>query len=249
VRRDPPPLAIDWALFLDIDGTLVELAATPDAVIVPPILRARLAELRTALRGALALVSGRSLARIDELFAPFSLPAAGQHGAELRLGNERLTVPPDPRLPKIVAALGDFAATRPGILVENKGDSVALHYRAAPQHGEAAWALATRLVAESGPDLEVLASHMAIDIKSRAVTKGSAIGWFMERAPFFGRVPAFLGDDRTDEAGFAAVNERGGTSIRVGEAPDSVARFRLRSPAEVLKWLGVDARRAAPREP
>ncbi|MGH6981500.1 MAG: trehalose-phosphatase [Stellaceae bacterium] len=240
INRDPPPPRRDWALFLDIDGTLLDLAPMPDAVHVPPPLHENLNFLYHDL-GAVALVSGRSLAGIDALFAPLIFPAAGQHGAETRCGDERISVPALPALRGIAVALNRFAASHPGILVEDKGNSVAIHFRNAPTLEDEVAAMAARLV--SGiTDLEVLPAKMAFDIKPRASSKGDAIRWFLERKPFFGRVPVFVGDDRTDEAGFAAVNERGGYSIRVGEETRTGARFSLNSSAAVREWIAGLAR-------
>jgi trehalose 6-phosphate phosphatase len=244
LRFDIPRLGPDWALFLDIDGTLLDFAARPDLVEVPPGLRRHLEALRVALGGALALVSGRAIAAIDRLFAPLRLPAAGQHGAELRLDGEEVAMPRNPRLGPIAAGLADFAAAHRGLIFEDKGDSIALHYRLAPQLAGEVEALARRLVAAAGPELQLLDSHLAVDIKSRGVTKGSAIDWFMARPPFRDRLPAFVGDDRTDEDGFLAVNARGGHSIHVGDGDASAARFRLGSPAEVRRWLGRAAETA-----
>jgi trehalose 6-phosphate phosphatase len=230
----------DWALFFDIDGTLIELAPTPDAVIVPAALRDDLASLYRRL-GAVALVSGRPLTAIDGLFAPLNLPASGQHGAEARIDGERFALPPPPSLRALVMPLKQFAADHHGILIEDKGNSIAVHYRAAPTLAADVKALTDRLVAGNA-ELEALPAHMAVDIKSRATSKGDAIGWFMARPPFAGRIPVFVGDDRTDEAGFAAVNERGGHSIRVGDRADSAARFLLNSSAAVREWVAGLAR-------
>jgi len=247
-----PTVRSDWALFLDIDGTLLEIAATPESVTVPAELRANLGALHAAFEGALAIISGRSIATIDRLFAPLVLPAAGQHGAELRNGEETGGLAPPPRLPAILAALEGFALSHPGILVEAKGLSVALHYRLAPEHGIAAWQFARALIAAEGDGIELLPGRMAIDFKPRAADKGSAIEWFLGRAPFQGRVPVFAGDDRTDNDGFAAVNRRGGHSIRVGELGDSAARFGIGSPAALRQWLeacvGERAKEEASRE-
>jgi len=146
----------------------------------------------------------------------------------------------------IAAAFAEFASAHPGILIENKGHSIALHYRGAPQDREAARTLAECLVAAAGPGLQLLPARLAIDIKARLVSKGSAIDWFMDRPPFRGRIPTFLGDDRTDEDGFVAVDARGGHSVHVGDGFDSVARFRLGSPRDVRRWLGQEARRRGP---
>jgi trehalose 6-phosphate phosphatase len=230
-------------LFLDVDGTLLDIAATPDAVHVSDELRATLGGLSGALEGALALVSGRPIASIDRLFAPLILPAAGQHGAEIRNDGGLQQGPPNPNLPAITAALKHFVATRPGLVVEEKGESVALHYRLAPHYREAARTLVTSLMEACGGGLEVLPARMAFDIKPKAVDKGAAIEWFLTCAAFRDRVPVFVGDDRTDEDGFSYVNTRGGHSIRVGLEGDSGAAYRMPAPAAVRQWLtlGLEA--------
>jgi trehalose 6-phosphate phosphatase len=230
----------DWALFFDIDGTLIDIAPTPDAVIVPASLRENLATLHRSL-GAVALVSGRPLGGIDRLFAPLVLPASGQHGAEQRLDRERIVIPPLPALRSLVTPLQQFAAAHPGILIEDKGNSVAVHYRAVPRLADEVRALADRLV-EGSLDLEAMPASMAVDIKPRALSKGDAVAWFMARPPFAGRVPVFVGDDVTDETGFAAVNERGGYSIRVGDLGHGVARWSIKSSATVREWVADLAR-------
>ncbi|HUA52410.1 MAG TPA: trehalose-phosphatase [Candidatus Sulfotelmatobacter sp.] len=240
-QTDLPTARSDWAFFLDIDGTLLDLAPTPDGVHVPSELRLCLGALERAFGGAVALVSGRSLATIDRLFAPLVLTAAaGQHGAETRAAGVPAQSAPDPALEPIAAALASFAAARPGLVVETKGSSVAVHYRQAPEHADAVRALAQRLVEPHRERLEILPAHAAFDIKPRAATKGRAIAWLMTRAPFAGRLPVFAGDDTTDEDGFAAINARGGVSIRVGRAGErapSAARHRIGSPAEFRAWL------------
>jgi trehalose 6-phosphate phosphatase len=232
---DLPAPRRDWALFLDIDGTLIELAPTPDGVMVPAALRENLAALHRSL-GAVALISGRSLHSIDALFDPLVLPASGQHGAEARIDGQTRVIPPLPALRDIVIPLKQFAASHPGILVEDKGNSVAIHYRMAPTLAEEVTAVTHSLIAGRA-ELEVLASKMAVDVKPRAVSKGEAVAWFMAQSPFAARVPVFVGDDRTDEAGFATVNQRGGLSIRVGERSESAARYSLDSPAAVREWI------------
>jgi len=226
----------DWAFFLDIDGTLLDLAATPDAVEVSAGLRDCLGRLQARFAGAVALVSGRSIATIDRLFAPLVLAAAGQHGAEARAAGEYRRMAECPELRPIAAALEAFAADRPGLVVEDKGDSVAVHYRLAPRQADAAWTLARNLLADSDC-LEVLPARMALDVKPRAITKGTAIEWLMGHAPFSGRIPVFAGDDVTDEDGFAAVNARGGISIGIGHREHSVAQFRVGSAASFRAWL------------
>lgn len=234
---EPPSPRRDWALFFDIDGTLLDIATSPDAVVVPPTLRDNLAALHRAL-GAVALVSGRSLSTIDALFAPLVLPAAGQHGAERRISQERTVISPLPALRALVAPLQQFAAAHPGILIEDKGGSIAIHYRAAPTLAGQVTALADRLAA-SDTALEAMPARMAVDLKPRAVSKGAAIAWFLDRPPFAGRVPVFVGDDTTDESGFAAVNERGGHSVHVGGSRETGARFSLKTSSAVREWVGV----------
>lgn len=234
-KAELPPPGRDWALFFDIDGTLLDIAPSPDAVIVPPDLIANLTALYRDL-GAVALISGRPLNGIDALFAPLILPASGQHGAERRVNQERIAIPPEPALRALVTPLQQFAASHPGILIEDKGNSVAVHYRAVPALAAEVRALAARLVGKNG-NLEAMPARMAVDIKPKGVSKGDAIAWFMARPPFAGRIPVFVGDDATDEAGFAAVNQHGGHSIRVGGTGGSVARFSLKSSPEVREWV------------
>ncbi len=244
MRAELPEIKSDWALFLDIDGTLLDIAATPDSVIVPAELRADLGALHAAFGGAVALVSGRSIGAIDRMLAPLRLPVAGQHGAELRLDGTAMHMPAPPRLATITAALETFATTHPGVLVEPKGNSVCVHYRLAPDAENAVRALAQELVgAESG--FELLPALMAFDIKPLAASKGRAVEWFLNQAPFRGRVPVFVGDDVTDEDAFAAVNARGGHSIHVGAHGVSEARFHAPSPSAVRAWLASGTTRIA----
>jgi trehalose 6-phosphate phosphatase len=229
----------DWALFLDVDGTLLDIAATPDAVVVPRDLPSLLSALEGALGGALALVSGRPVAALDRLFAPLRLAAAGLHGGELRAvaGGAVDRAPPAPQLAAIRAALDEFAATRPGIIVEDKGAAIAVHYRQAAYERATLETLMRRAVRDCADTLVVMPAHMAFEIKPRAFDKGAAIAALMRGAPFRGRVPVFLGDDRTDEDGFAALAPFAGHGIRVGPAGASAARFRLEDPGAVRHWL------------
>ena len=240
-RDGLPQLDGNTALFLDVDGTLVDIAPVPDAVIVPPGLGDVLRRLRAGLDGALALVSGRPLAGIDALFAPLRLPAAGQHGAELRLRGDTapIALARDPALDILAERAMEIAVERPGVLVEDKGLSIAIHYRLAPQYREELHRLAAELVAGSGAGIELLPVRMGVELKSRAISKGSAIEWFMCAPPFHGRVPVFVGDDRTDEFGFAAVLKLGGQAIRVGDLGPSLAPLRLASPHAVRDWLAA----------
>ncbi|MDD9915060.1 MAG: trehalose-phosphatase [Rhodospirillaceae bacterium] len=227
------------ALFLDVDGTLLEFADTPDAVAPAAGLPALLRDMAQALGGALALISGRPVGELDRIFAPLHLPAAGQHGLEWRGADGLLQeTARGPALDEIRAGLKDFAAQHEGALLEDKGIAVALHYRLAPGAETEARGLVERLLADRD-DLHCLAGKMVFEVKPRGVDKGVAITRFMGAAPFGGRVPVFVGDDVTDEDGFRAVNDAGGISIRVGRQADSAAQFALPDVTAVREWLGA----------
>lgn len=234
-----PTMRADWALFLDVDGTLLDFAETPEQVSVPSGLPDLLRALHDFLGGALALVSGRPIATLDRLFAPLRLPAAGQHGAELRataLG-EIVRTPPPSHLAEVSAGLRRFAATHPGILVEDKNASVAVHYRRAPQFRDELEAFTRAAIATNNEHMEILEAVMAFDVKLRSVDKGRAVAWFMNRPPFTGRVPVFIGDDHTDEYGFAEVAERAGYAIQVGTSRPRVTPWHIATPADLRQWL------------
>jgi trehalose 6-phosphate phosphatase len=196
------------------------------------------ARLHEAAAGALALISGRPIAGIDRLFAPLKLAAAGQHGAERRDaggGLHKIKLPAA-SLKKAADAIATFAAAHEGVLFENKGLSMALHYRLAPQLAQAAQAAVREAAAALGGALAVQAGKMVVELKPAGYDKGRAIDEFMREAPFAGRVPVFIGDDLTDEHGFEVVNRLGGHSVKVGEG-SSAARWRLEAPAAVRAWL------------
>ncbi len=232
----------DWALFLDIDGTLLELAPTPSEVVVPPDLPGLLRALTHVLDGAVALVTGRSLADVDALFSPLALTAAGQHGAEIRLPNgatERLGGA-DGVLAGLMAEIAAFAAARPGILVEDKGMTIAVHCRKVPQYQAELGQFLTDLAAKHSDRLETIRGHRVFEIKPRSFNKRTAVEHFMRIAPFTGRLPLFIGDDRTDEDGFAAVRALGGHAIRVGPVDPgwaTVATWRIADPACARAFL------------
>lgn len=228
-----------WALFLDVDGTLLEIADSPAAVEVPSTLKETLAATAARESGALALVSGRSLAQLDALFSPYRFAAAGLHGIERRSadgGIERLAVDPL-RLDAARAALSDLAARHPGLLFEDKGLALALHFRRAPQWAELAWDAASLWIRSLGPDFQLQPGKCVVEIKPAGLSKRTAIESFLDEPPFAGRIPVFLGDDVTDEDGFAAVNERGGCSIQVGRLEPTAARHRLPGVGAVADWL------------
>jgi trehalose 6-phosphate phosphatase len=228
-----------WALFLDVDGTLLEIAETPRSVHVPETLKQLLVSLSLRLGGALALISGRTLNDLDHLFAPLRFCAAGVHGWERRDVTGRVTRPDlDPRrLDEAREHLGQFTKQHEGLLLEDKGHGLAVHFRRVPQ---LSWEVntAVRLACQrAGGEFALQAGKCVFEILPAASTKGSAIRAFMERPPFAGRLPIYIGDDITDEAGFAIVNEIGGISIRVGDSQPSVAQHRLPAVRQVLRWL------------
>jgi trehalose 6-phosphate phosphatase len=236
----PPDPEGRWALFLDVDGTLVEIAPAPDAVVVPPRLVALLRTLEQALAGAVALVSGRSVASLDRLFAPLNLACAGNHGLERRRTDGVLIQPPVPRdaLERARRAFAVFAAGHQGALVEDKSLSVALHYRGAPALAEGAERLAETLEDELAGALRIQRGKMMVELRPAGGDKGSVVRDFMAEPPFAGRVPVFIGDDVTDEDGFRAVNALGGVSVRVGDsAAPTEAGFRMESTEAVYGWL------------
>lgn len=245
-RLPPPRPQADWAYFLDLDGTLVELAATPEAVPTDAALQDLIATLHQVTGGAVALVSGRTLADLDSRFGRRGLPVAGQHGLERRDAAGRLRGPPaDPEQNQAVShQLAQAAARHPGLLLEDKGLTLALHYRACPRLGAYVQRLATRLASDSGGQLLVQRGKYVAEIKPAGFDKGSAIGEFLAEPPFCGRRPVFIGDDLTDELGFAVVNRLGGISVKVGRGR-SQAAYRLPDVAAVRAWLGEIACRAA----
>ncbi len=217
------------ALFLDFDGTLVDLAAQPEAVIIPSGLVGTLDSLNNYLGGALALISGRPIEQIDAFLHPLRLPVAGVHGAERRAANGELTLLSTHSLEKVEEAAQALAAQHPQLRVENKRGSVALHYRQAPELEEQCLAVMQTAV-EQSPGLTLLRGKMVAEAKPGGASKGHAIEAFMQEPPFAGRGPVFVGDDFTDEVGFATVQRLRGLGIKVGEG-SSVAWQRLESPA------------------
>lgn len=238
LQMRPPPCRPEWALFLDLDGTLLEIAATPAAVRASARLRRTLAALVVRLDGALAIVSGRTIDIVDALLEPMRLPVAGIHGVMRRDGNGRMhgIATEDARFARARAALADFVATRPGLVLEDKAMALALHYRLAPEHESAAQAAVGGALEQLGPQFEIQHGKMVLELKPRGADKGRAIEQYMREPPFQGRMPAFVGDDLTDERGFAVVNAMGGCSVKVGGA-ETCARWRLADVGQVLDWL------------
>ena len=233
-----PPFGPDWAFFLDIDGTLLDIAETPEAVHTQKADCALVSKLHQAAGGALALVSGRSIAMIDELFEPLKLPAAGQHGIERRDARGRVHRPPFPKnaLARAAEPIRSFAERHEGLVFEHKGYSMALHYRLAPHLASAAHAVVRDAARTIGKAFEVQRGKMVAELKPAGHDKGRAIEAFMQEKPFTARVPVFLGDDLTDEHGFRVVERLGGHSVKIGSGPTD-ARWRLQNPAAARAWL------------
>lgn len=229
--HDIAPEEQQIALFLDFDGTLVEIAPSPEDVKLDRRVAPALEALRGALGGALALVSGRPIAFLDEMLAPHRFDIAGLHGAQIRLGGELRTQSDEP--PSMHAALRDlvrFANSHVGIIVEDKRISVALHWRLAPSLQDEALALMRRTAAKMGPGVRLQEGKSVAELVPANASKGGAIAWLMATPTYAGRRPVFIGDDVTDEDGFEAVNAMGGLSVRIGTDRESHAALRLASP-------------------
>jgi trehalose 6-phosphate phosphatase len=227
------------ALLLDVDGTLLDIADTPFGVDVPERLKEALAVVSSKTDGATAFVSGRPMADLDRLFAPLKLAAVAGHGAELRAsgvaGIKRGEGPISTTLRQSLAA---FAAAHPGVTLEDKGYSLAVHYRLAPQHAAAVKAaVADACAASHSPDvLDVLPGKAVVEVKAAAVNKGTGIRELMTHPPFRGRRPIFIGDDVTDQAAFAVLPAFAGLGFSVGFEMPGLAGF-FQAPSDVRAWL------------
>lgn len=240
----PPPahLANGASLFLDFDGTLVEIAPRPDAVAVDARLRDLIGALTKRFDGRIAIVSGRGAAEIEALFGGLECPIVGSHGAELR-GVAHADMPERPAALDEVAARFDALATAlPGLVVEIKPLGVGLHYRGVPAAEPEARALAEELAATTGLTLQ--RGKMVFELRAPG-DKGRAIAALMGAMPFAGSRPVFLGDDLTDEPGFATVARLGGAGVLVGQMRDTEAVYRLPDVTSALRWLGTLAEEAA----
>jgi trehalose 6-phosphate phosphatase len=229
----------EFAILLDIDGTLLDIAATPHDVRVPPALRKTLATLKERTDGAIALVSGRSLSDIDLIFAPLKLSAVGGHGAEIRIGANGKANGVQSRFldRKTRSRLIEVAEVDEGVIMEDKGYSVALHYRLAPDKKRAIEDAVAAICGElPAGTVEVLPGKAVIEIKKSGFNKGTALRALMTQQPFAGRKPIFIGDDVTDEAAFAIVPEFDGLAISVGRMVPGVAQ-RFETPGDVRRWL------------
>jgi trehalose 6-phosphate phosphatase len=228
-----------WALFLDVDGTLLELAETPQGVHVSTNLKHLLEEVRWRLDGALALVSGRSMANLDNLFSPLKFIASGVHGCERRTADGHVLRPEvdAATIARVRGQLAEFVRGHEGLLLEDKHYALAVHFRRAPEMQDEVYRIMNEVLLQLGPSFALQAGKSVLELRPGAWTKGSSITAFMQEAPFIGRTPVFVGDDVTDEDAFEVVNEMNGVSIRVGQATATRAKHRLGSVSEVLRWL------------
>ncbi len=238
----PQMLGPDCALFLDFDGTLVDIADRPENVVVPEALIRSLQGMQAWLGGAIAIVSGRPIEQIDAHLRPLVLPAAGVHGAERRTAQGSLLKADVPPLERPLQAAQALARQHPGLQVERKRGSIALHYRLAPEL-EPICLAAFQEAVDASPGLALLRGKMVLEAKPAGVSKGHAVEAFLQEAPFRGRRPVFIGDDVTDEVGFAAVQRLGGIGVKVGTGA-SVAEARLPDAAAMRAALEAAAARA-----
>ena len=227
-----PEVERHWALFLDLDGTLLDIAAAPDKVVTPSRLTDALARVGAALGGALAVVSGRRLDEIDRLLSPLSVAVAAEHGALIRLPSAEVhrvsatRCPP----PEWIEQLREATSGWDGILVEEKIYSVALHFRLAPDRRSAIRHLAMSLVRKAPDRFELLAAKEAFEIRPKGITKGQAVELLMTHEPFRARQPVFVGDDVTDEDGMEVAVRLGGLGLNVGAVFEG-------QPLAVRAWL------------
>jgi trehalose 6-phosphate phosphatase len=234
---------MEWAWFFDIDGTLVEIAATPTSVVVHDDLPELIAQLHRRSGGAVSLITGRAVADVERFLSIGGMSVAGQHGIELRTADGTL-IPSSSGgvdLAHMTASLEDAAARHRGLLVEFKGESISLHYRNAPRLAGYAHRLMRSLRERYAPAFTIRKGKRVVELAPDSADKGDALLKLMKTKPFKGRVPVFLGDDVTDESAFAVVNDLSGISIKVGKGP-TVATWRLKDVTAVREWLraGMD---------
>lgn len=228
------------SLFLDLDGTLIEIVSRPDAVIVDQSLRDLLLGLKRRLKGRVVIVSGRSGADLQRLLANLPLILAGSHGAEIRFPDGGVWIPShDPPAPHVIVKLRSFANGHPGVLIEEKPFGVAIHYRLAPEAEAACRQVAEDLARDEG--YAVQPGKKVFELKYHHISKGDALRVLMSVAPMQGGRPIFVGDDQTDESAFDAAAELGGAGILVGPPRATHAGYRLNDVTEALQWLSEHA--------
>lgn len=240
-----PPLPMPgerWALFVDIDGTLVDFAATPDGVRIDPDTLATLARLSARLSGALAVLSGRNLFEVDRLLSPHVFPAGALHGLERRdeHGYVAEALPPPEVARRVGEASADAARSLDGVLFEDKaGLSFAIHYRLAPSHASAVRRLADEIARDSAGHYTVQPGDCVAELRPAGHDKGTALAALLETPVFQSRRPVMFGDDLTDEAAFAEARRRDGFGVIVGPRRPTSARYALSSPATTTRWLAT----------
>jgi trehalose 6-phosphate phosphatase len=238
-RGAPPALTPDCALFLDVDGTLVGDAPKPDDVRVDEALLRLLPRVSAHLGNALALISGRSIGGVDQLFPNLRLPMSGQHGSERRAadGSIHLNAPDPVSFASMRQLLQVLSDRHPGLFLEDKGNTLALHYRDVPQLAAHVHRVVRSSVRDVGGNkFDLQPGKRMVEVKPGSRNKGTAIAEFMREPPFAGRRPVFAGDDKADEFGFAVVDCMGGWSVKVGKGRTH-ARYRLKDIAAVRLWL------------
>jgi trehalose 6-phosphate phosphatase len=237
MTQAPPPPSLSWCLFLDVDGTLIELTDTPSETRADVELRTLLRDVAERLGGAVALISGRKIQTLDELFVPLRLPAAGLHGVERRKADGAMqgAILIDAQLNGARASIKALVEAHPGTLMEDKDRTIAVHFRMAPGFGEVLRQSLIDIAKPLGSNYHIQSGKMFYEIKPRGFSKATAIEAFMREAPFNGRRPVFIGDDLTDRDGFGVVEASGGISIAVGDQVQG--QFQLADVVAVRAWL------------
>lgn len=232
--------ASDWALFLDVDGTILHLKETPDGVKRSDRVCQILEEIMACFDGAVALVSGRTIDNLDELFVPHRFPVAGLHGLERRTADGVVHSHSESEvLDTLRPPLMEMARVHKGVIMEDKSRALAIHYRQAPDTATEIQKFVEALIRPFAHELHVIHGKMVSEIKPQHADKGSAIRDFMSEPPFTGRVPVFIGDDTTDEDGFEYVNRLHGYAVRVGDSVNTAARYHLEDVDAVIAWLEI----------
>jgi trehalose 6-phosphate phosphatase len=230
----------NWALFLDLDGTLLDIAARPWDVRTPEGLIGSLERIEAGLSGAMAIVSGRPMVDIDHLLEPSRFCAAAEHGAEMRLTDQSEIVgfglATDPLL---LAAIEDAVRDFEGVVVEPKATAIAVHYRAAPDRAEEVFGALHRVLAEVGGERRIMAGRFVFEVVATRVSKAHAVKFLLTVPSFAGRTPIFIGDDVSDEEACQFVEEQGGLALRVAGEYYSLDRAAFRSPGEVRAWVST----------
>jgi trehalose 6-phosphate phosphatase len=237
MTQAPPAPSLDWCLFLDVDGTLIELNDTPSRSDADPEIKTLLRNVADRLGGALALVSGRTIRSLDELFAPLKMPAAGLHGVERRKASGAMQGASyvDSQLDRARAAIRSLVEAHPGTLAEDKERIIGVHFRTAPQHESSVREAMHEIARPLGSNYHIQNGNMVVEIKPRGFNKATAIAAFMKEPPFSGRRPVFAGDDLTDQDGFAMVEAQQGISIGVGNRVHG--HYQLENVTAVRDWL------------